>query len=125
MNLLTLIGAVPAVLTAEKHDSIVAFTSHLPQMASTALASVVGTQIQQIEYLQISGPGLQDSTRLALSSWDVWRDIVRTNVGNLDHALSVYIDKLTEIRENLQTQRLGEEFSIASEAAGKIRRMGG
>jgi prephenate dehydrogenase len=124
MNLLTIIRAVPAVVTAEKHDTVVAFTSHLPQMAATALATVVGTQVQQTQYLHVSGPGLQDSTRLALSSWDVWRDIVQTNVGNIDHALSVYIDKLTEIRENLQTQRLGEEFSIASEAAARIRRVG-
>ena len=35
------IGASPITLDAERHDRIVAYTSHLPQLASTALASML------------------------------------------------------------------------------------
>jgi prephenate dehydrogenase len=119
---MALCGAVPVFLSAEEHDRIVAFTSHLPQLCSTALASTVGSQVIEEKHLTVSGSGLRDATRLALSSWEIWRDIIATNCENIDHALSVYIDKLTEMRENLQTQRTGGEFDFAANVAGKVRR---
>ena len=36
------IGARPVVVSADEHDRLVAFTSHLPQMASTALGVFIG-----------------------------------------------------------------------------------
>ena len=119
---MSLCGAVPVFLSAEEHDRIVAFTSHLPQLCSTALASTVGSQVAEEKHLNVSGAGLKDATRLALSSWEIWRDIIATNCENIDHALSVYIDKLTEMRENLQTQHTGGEFDFAANVAGKVRR---
>ena len=35
------IGAVPVILSPAEHDRVVAFTSHLPQLLSTALAAMV------------------------------------------------------------------------------------
>jgi prephenate dehydrogenase len=122
VNWLSLCGAVPLFLNSDDHDRIVAFTSHLPQLASTALAAVVGSELQADQELAVSGPGLQDATRLALSPWDVWRDIVASNGEFISHALAVYIDKLTEIRENLQAQQTGEVFSYAAQIAGRVRR---
>jgi prephenate dehydrogenase len=120
----TRIGAVPIVMSPEEHDRTVAFTSHLPQLLSTALASCISQHLRLSDSVQVAGPGLRDTTRLALSSYDIWRDIIGTNVSNIEHALEVYIDKLTEIRENLQTQRLGVEFQTAAEMAHAIRRQG-
>ena len=60
-------------------------------------------------------------SRLALSS-DIWRDILATNTENVAHALNVYIDKLTELRDNLQTHRLGDVFATAAAIASRIRR---
>jgi prephenate dehydrogenase len=111
-------GAHIIVVTPEEHDRAVAFTSHLPQLASTALANVLDNNSD----LRLAGPGLFDMSRLALSSYDIWRDIVDTNTENIDHALGVYIDKLTELRDNLQTQRLGSVFATATEIAKRIRR---
>lgn len=122
VNWMSLCGAVPVILDAEQHDRIVAFTSHLPQLASTALAVTVGSQVTDDEHLAVAGSGLKDTTRLALSSWDIWRDIVVTNRENITHALDVYIDKLTRMRENLQTQGTGDEFEFAASVARKVRR---
>ncbi|MBC7925588.1 MAG: prephenate dehydrogenase [Bryobacteraceae bacterium] len=115
-------GARPEFLSASEHDRVLAWTSHLPQLASTALASALHGQISEHQLGIAAGPGLRDFTRLALSPWQVWRDILQTNTGNVQHVLSVYIDKLTEIRDNLQTQRTSEEFTIASEVAEVVRR---
>lgn len=122
VNWLSLCGAVPIFLNPEDHDRIVAFTSHLPQLASTVLAAAIGSQVKGDQELSISGPGLRDATRLALSPWDVWRDILASNSEFIAHALTVYIDKLTEMRENLQAQQTGDVFSYAAEVAGRVRR---
>jgi prephenate dehydrogenase len=113
-------GANVTVLSPEEHDKTVAYTSHLPQLASTALAAVLGQLAG--ERLHVAGPGAIDMTRLALSAFDVWYDILATNSDAVDHALGVYIDKLTEMRHNLQTQQVSEYFRVAADAAIKLRR---
>ena len=49
-------------------------------------------------------------TRLALSSYDLWRDILATNTEHIERALAAYIQKLEHMRENLRTRQLQEEF---------------
>ena len=114
-------GARILTISPEQHDRLVAFTSHLPQMASTALAGCISERPNPQQHVEVAGPGLTDMSRLALSSHEIWRDIVATNTENIQHALSVYIDKLTELRDNLQTHRLGEAFNDAAVIARSIR----
>jgi len=112
------IGARLAVLDSDEHDRVVALTSHLPQLASTALASVVGDVLR----LEVSGSGLADMTRLAASSYDLWRDILATNSGHIERALADYIQKLEHMRENLRTRQLQQEFDRGAALAGRLRR---
>jgi len=115
-------GADIVTVSPEQHDRAVAFTSHLPQLASTALAAILSESLENEGDLGLAGPGLADMSRLALSSHGIWRDILATNTVNVAHALNVYIDKLTELRDNLQTQRLGDVFATAAAIASRIRR---
>jgi prephenate dehydrogenase len=112
------IGAVVETLDSDEHDRVVSFTSHLPQLASTGLASLVG----DIPQLEVSGSGLADMTRLAASSYDLWRDILATNSDHIDRALGDYIQKLEHIRENLRTRQLQQEFELGAALAGRLRR---
>jgi prephenate dehydrogenase len=111
------LGATTIILSPEDHDRIVAFTSHLPQMASTALASLVIETVEP-EYRQIAGGGLRDMTRLARSAYDLWRDICLTNTTNIDSALTAYIQKLEHLRQNLRERELEREFE---QGAGLLR----
>ena len=116
------IGGRPLVMDPEEHDRVVSFTSHLAQLASTGLASTVAEQLHPPERIAVAGPGLTDMTRLALSSYDLWRDILATNTDFIERALGLYIQKLEHLRENLRTRQLQEEFRKAAELAGKLRR---
>jgi prephenate dehydrogenase len=113
------IGARVVVLDADEHDRIVSLTSHLPQLASTALAATLAEKLRS--GLELSGSGLCDMTRLALSGYELWRDIVATNADHIDRALSAYIQELEHIRENLKTRELQEEYRKASSVAEKVR----
>lgn len=112
------VGARVVVADSDEHDRIVSLTSHLPQLASTALASVVAN----VRRLEVSGSGLADMTRLAASSYDLWRDILATNSGHIDRALAHYIQKLEHMRENLRTRQLQQEFEHGAALAGRLRR---
>ena len=111
------IGARIAVMDCDEHDRVVALTSHLPQLASTALASTVSGSA----HLEVSGPGLFDMTRLAASSYELWRDILATNTDHIDRSLALYIQMLEHMRENLRTRQLQEEFQRGAVVAGRLR----
>ena len=59
--------------------------SHLPQLLSTALAS---TFAHEPDVVRVAGPAAMDLTRLALSPYDIWRDIFATNTAEIDAALA-------------------------------------
>jgi prephenate dehydrogenase len=116
------IGARVLTLDSDEHDRVVSLTSHLAQLSSTALAATVADKIGAQSRLQVAGPGLEDMTRLAMGSYDLWRDILATNRDHIDRALAIYIQKLEHMRENLRTRQLQEEFERGAELAGKLRR---
>jgi prephenate dehydrogenase len=47
------------------------------------------------------GPGLADMTRLALSSYDIWADILASNRDNVAAALDAYISALKKVHNNV------------------------
>jgi prephenate dehydrogenase len=103
------IGANIIVMDAAAHDRLVAFTSHLPQLASTALAETVDGRGDT----RVAGSGLLDTTRLALSAYDIWKDIIATNRENIAAALDSYIEQLAAIRMRLNSPLLEEDFEKA------------
>jgi prephenate dehydrogenase len=115
------IGVRILVMDCDEHDRVVSLTSHLPQLASTALAAALEERLGAAGRPVAAGPGLMDATRLALSSYDLWRDILATNPGHIDRALEIYIQELEHIRENLRTRQLQEEFHRAATFAGRLR----
>ena len=114
-------GARAVIMPAEEHDRLVALTSHLPQLISTALAASIGTEP---EATRVAGPAAMDLTRLALSPYEIWRDIFATNAPNIDAALGVFIGKLEGLRDELRSPRIEAEFQNAAAAARKLRRAG-
>jgi prephenate dehydrogenase len=115
------LGARVLVLDADEHDRVVSLTSHLAQLASTALASTVSEKLGAPPRLQAAGPGLEDMTRLAMGSYEIWRDILATNSEHIEKALSFYIQELEHMRENLRTRQLQEEFERAAALAKQLR----
>jgi prephenate dehydrogenase len=109
------IGARIRILDAPTHDRLVAWSSHLPQLASTALAAALHDQ--QSEAAAVAGPGLMDMTRLAMSSYDLWRDILLTNQTEVGAALDAYIAKLQTLRADFEG-----EFAGGSDFAQTLRR---
>lgn len=105
------LGAAVHVMTPDAHDSVVAYLSHLPQLTATALMHLVGERAGSAG-LALAGRGLQDTTRLASSPPDIWRDIAATNQ---DH-IALAIDELVEVLTRMKTggAALDETFESAA-----------
>jgi prephenate dehydrogenase len=96
------LGARPATMDAEDHDRVMAYVSHLPQLATSALMDVVGRAASS-EGLRFAGRGLTDSTRLASSPASVWREVCAANADDIGPALDALIARLSELRADLQS----------------------
>ena len=108
------LGAEPRTLTAAAHDRLLAFLSHLPQLTASALMLVVGEAVGT-DGLSLTGRGLADTTRLASSPADIWKDIAATNADEIRPALDALIAMLQELRNDLdQGDRLSEIFEEAN-----------
>jgi len=114
MTFVKALGARPRVTTADAHDRLLAYLSHLPQLTASALMQVVGDAAGE-EGLALAGRGLVDTTRLASSPPDIWRDIAATNADEVGAALDALVAVLTGLRRDLREgERLEAVFSEAA-----------
>ena len=116
------LGAVPRTMGVQAHDRLLAFLSHLPQLTASALMQVVGDAVGQ-DGLALAGRGLADTTRLASSPPDIWRDIAATNADEVGAALDALIARLQDLRRDLPDgDTLEEVFTHAARWRSGIRK---
>jgi prephenate dehydrogenase len=96
------IGARVVRMDPSRHDRLVAFVSHLPQAASTALMDVAATEeADEPEILLLAAGGFRDLTRLASSNPGLWSDILLSNREAIAEALELYARRLETLRTQI------------------------
>ena len=126
--LITLLGATALKMSPADHDAAVAKVSHLPQIFSSLLAKqLVGTKQ---EWMELSGQGLRDSTRIAGSDPNLWKQIIFSNrealsglLKGLRDDVQLMIDSLensNQIEKILEQGRSGRDL-IPGKHGGKAR----
>lgn len=115
------IGAAPRWLSEEEHDRLVAAASHAPQLVSTALAAALAAREDAAEVAGVAGPGLVDMTRLAMSSYEIWEDILATNGDEVAAALERVERMVGEVRAALGSNATAEHFAAGEGFARLLR----
>jgi prephenate dehydrogenase len=114
------VGARAVRMPADRHDRLVAFVSHLPQVASTALMSLAATEeADEPEILLLAAGGFRDLTRLAASDARLWSSILLANRDQIADAIDLYVDRLRSLREDVLGSRgdaVEATFAQAKEA---------
>jgi prephenate dehydrogenase len=114
------LGARPVRMRADRHDRLVAFVSHLPQVASTALMSLAATEeADEPEILLLAAGGFRDLTRLAASDAGLWSSILLANRDQIAEAIDLYVDRLRSLRADVAGSRgdaVRSTFAQAKEA---------
>jgi prephenate dehydrogenase len=119
MQQVTGFGSVIREMDSGRHDEVVAWVSHLPQMLSTALAALLEDEFsadpEGFSVVQaIGGRALRETTRLGASPYSMWRDVAMTNTEAISLSLLGLEQRLAHMRENLRTPELREEFATAN-----------
>jgi len=100
------LGARAVRLPGDRHDRLVAFVSHLPQVASTALMSLAATEeADEPEILLLAAGGFRDLTRLAASDAGLWSSILVANRAQIAEAIDLYVDRLRSLRDDVVGSR--------------------
>jgi prephenate dehydrogenase len=114
-------GARIVQLTPEQHDQALAFTSHLPQIVSTALAAALSGQSNP-HLRSVFGPGLLDMTRLALSPSDIWSGILNDNRDFVLQAIDCFCDQMKIARRMVAEGTVEGIFDSARKFALEVRK---
>ncbi|MGW8180631.1 MAG: prephenate dehydrogenase, partial [bacterium] len=93
-------GSLITLIDPDEHDRIYAAVSHLPHV----LAYEIVNTIADIDssYLEFSGPGFRDTTRIASSHPELWRDICIHNRSNLLAYLDILRKNLDRVSQYLR-----------------------
>ncbi|MEB3205966.1 MAG: prephenate dehydrogenase/arogenate dehydrogenase family protein [Vampirovibrionales bacterium] len=90
------LGAARVItLTPARHDMIMAFISHFPQLYSTLLINLLdqaGREDPQhaVDLLQFQGTGIAGHLRLAASPYAMWHEVFSENADNLSSVLRAW-----------------------------------
>jgi prephenate dehydrogenase len=109
-------GANVERMTPAAHDAILARASHLPQIVASALAASLADAMVDGKWAASFGAGgLRDTTRIAASSAEMWRDICLTNRAAIVAALTPYTQAFEDFRHAVESgdgKRLMELFEL-------------
>lgn len=99
-------GSVVLSMDPFLHDRVLGAVSHLPHVAAFALINAL-TEVKEgrtpeLDLLAYAGGGLRDTTRIAASSPEMWRDIFLWNRDNVVALIEVYERHLQALKRLIQ-----------------------
>jgi len=108
------IGSHVILINPEEHDKIYASVSHLPHL----IAYVIMNTVADIDssFLNFSGQGFVDTTRIASSSPELWRDICLLNKDNLLESVEIFkknLDRVSQYLRAYDSESLEKDFQKA------------
>lgn len=113
------IGAKVTIMDADLHDKVFAAVSHLPHIAAFAMiCAVAELKTGNEDYLNFSGAGFRDFTRIAASSPEMWKDICLMNRDNLIPMIDRYLFSLNRFKREIMAgdeKRLEKHLQLSSD----------
>lgn len=112
-------GAQVLQMSVERHDQVLARTSHLPHLLAFSLVDTLARQDERLDIFRYAAGGFRDFTRIAGSDPVMWRDIF---IANRDAVLSSLDDfeaglaRLRQAVERGDSDALIATFDRASHA---------
>jgi prephenate dehydrogenase len=111
-QLVTSVGARPVQLTVEEHDRAVAWTSHVPRLAASALIVLA----EREGALVAAGPAFERLSRGAGGSVEMWGDVLASNADEVARALRCLLEQLAECVSELERGSVERTLALLAEA---------
>jgi prephenate dehydrogenase len=120
-------GSTVVTMDPFLHDRVLGAVSHLPHVAAfsliNALIDVRERTTPELDLLAYAGGGLRDTTRIAASSPEMWRDIFLWNRDNIVSLIEAYEGRLRLLKQLIQAgdgPGLEKELERAKQAREKL-----
>ncbi len=119
----TKLGSKVERMDAQRHDLVLAVTSHLPHLiAYNMVATAYDMEaVTEGEVVKFSAAGFRDFTRIAASDPTMWRDVFLNNKEAVLEVLGRFDDDLTALRKAIRNGDGQKLFDVFTHARG-IRR---
>ena len=118
------VGAKVLLMKPKEHDFLLAATSHLPHLLAATLVNLMDDLSKKDDRLpSLIAGGFKDTTRIAASFPELWRDICLDNRDNLTAMIDKFKELLEEVREHISNEDsvlLGEDFAKAKAFRDKL-----
>jgi len=109
-------GAEVTQMTVERHDRVLAATSHLPHVLAYTLVDALSASDASEDMFRCAAGGFRDFTRIASSDPVMWRDIALANKPALLGAIDLFSEHLQRLRNAVETDNADELISTFSRA---------
>jgi len=93
------LGSKVRLMDSLEHDQLLGLVSHFPHLAAYAMINAIENRSEGA--IALSGAGLKDTTRIAMSPAALWRDIALMNKDNIVPVLDAFIRELEGIKISL------------------------
>jgi prephenate dehydrogenase len=118
-------GAAVVIMDPDGHDHVFAAVSHMPHVAAFAMMSAVADlSAGNEQYLDFSGGGFRDFTRIAASSPEMWRDVCLANAKNVVDMIDRYQFALNRMKNAIYRSDARKIERLFREASDARREMG-
>ncbi|MBT2788105.1 MULTISPECIES: bifunctional prephenate dehydrogenase/3-phosphoshikimate 1-carboxyvinyltransferase [unclassified Halomonas] len=96
-------GADVLEMDVERHDQVLARTSHLPHLLAFSLVDTLARQDERLDIFRYAAGGFRDFTRIAGSDPVMWRDIFIANKQAVLASLDDFEAGLSRLRHAVET----------------------
>ena len=109
-------GAEVVDMTVERHDAVLAATSHLPHMLAYTLVDALASSEASDDIFRCAAGGFRDFTRIASSDPTMWRDIAVANKAAVLQAIDTFSEHLATLRDAVARDDANQLFDTFSNA---------
>lgn len=95
-------GAEVLEMPVDRHDAVLARTSHLPHLLAFSLVDTLARESENLDIFRYAAGGFRDFTRIAASDPVMWRDIFLGNKQAVLAALQKFTDDLSGLRQAIE-----------------------
>lgn len=112
------LGALVEVMSPERHDLVLAITSHLPHLIAYNVVNTAAhlERVTETEVIKFSAGGFRDFTRIAASDPTMWRDVFLNNKEATLEMLGRFSENLAELQRAIRFGDGDTMFRLFAEA---------
>ncbi len=99
-----MVGAEVLRMPVDRHDEVLASTSHLPHLLAFSLVDTLSQEQERNNIFRYAAGGFRDFTRIAASDPTMWHDVGIANKAAILSKIDEFTEGLAQLRQAIETE---------------------